>query len=128
MTTNYDIEMAPVHGPLDLIDAKAMADACEVPWWNRTLCKVSGSLVRLGVFLGEFHWHKHDVEDELFYVMEGELLLDWREGDVELTRALAPGQAMMVPKGVWHRTRAEVRTVVLMVEPDTVVPQGDEPG
>ncbi len=79
------------------------------------------SVIRVGVFEGEFHWHKHDLEDEFFYVMEGRLLIDL-EGR---TAELAPGQGMMVPRGIPHRTRAPTRTVVLMVEPATVRPTGD---
>ncbi len=78
-------------------------------------------MVRLGVFKGEFHWHKHDREDEFFYVIEGCLFLDL-EGQ---TIALGPRQGLMVPHGVLHRTRAETRTVALMIEPATVVPTGD---
>ena len=119
--TQYDIHLDIKHGPGELIDAKGLADECKVPWWNQTLCQVNDCVVRLGVFLGEFHWHKHDREDEYFQVMEGELLLDFRDRTV----ALAPGQGLLVAKGVEHRTRAKVRTVVIMVEAATVRPTGD---
>jgi len=87
----------------------------------RTLCKVNDAVARIGVFHGEFHFHKHDVEDEFFFVLEGELLLDYDDKTV----ALKPGQGIVVPHGVVHRTRAPQRTVVLMVEPATVVATGD---
>ena len=118
----YDIHMDVKYAPLEKVDAGVLADACKEPWWNQTLCRVNDSLVRLGVFLGEFHWHKHDREDELFYVLEGRLLVDI-EGRGTVT--LEPRQGVVVPRGVVHRTRAEVRTVVLMVEAATVVPTGD---
>lgn len=118
---NYDIHTDIKHGPLEVIDAGAMAAAAPTKWWNQSLCRVNESVVRLGVFEGEFHWHKHDREDEFFFVMEGRLLIDL-EGR---TAELLPGQGMMVPKGVMHRTRAPGRTVVLMVEPATVAPTGD---
>jgi mannose-6-phosphate isomerase-like protein (cupin superfamily) len=117
----YDIHTDVKYAPLDLVDAGALADACPERWWNQTLCRVNDSVVRLGVFEGEFHWHKHDREDEFFYVVEGRLLLDL-EGR---TVALEPRQGLVVPKGVLHRTRAPTRTVVLMVEAATVVPTGD---
>jgi mannose-6-phosphate isomerase-like protein (cupin superfamily) len=91
------------------------------PWVNKTLCEADDSVVRLGVRQGEFHWHKHDREDEFFYVVEGLLLLDLEGRTVELS----PRQGLVVPRGVLHRTRAQVRTVVLMVEAATVVPTGD---
>jgi mannose-6-phosphate isomerase-like protein (cupin superfamily) len=117
----YTIRTDVKFGPLTLIDAGALADACTEPWWNQTLCRVNDSAVRLGVFQGEFHWHKHDREDELFYVVEGVLLVDLRDR----TAALQPRQGILVPRGVEHRTRAQERTVVLMVEAATVVPIGD---
>ena len=117
----YDIHMDVKYAPLELVEAGKLADTCTEPWWNQTLSKVNDSLVRLGVFLGEFHWHKHDREDEFFYVVEGRLLLDL-EGR---TVTLEPRQGLMVPKGVMHRTRAPTRTVVLMIESATIQPTGD---
>ena len=117
----YDIHTDVRFGPLDKVDAGAIADACRERWWNQSLCRVNDCVARLGVFQGEFHWHKHDREDELFFVLEGELLLDL-EGR---TATLGPRQGMVVPRGTLHRTRAPSRTVVLMVEAATVVPTGD---
>ncbi len=115
----YDIR----YRPLERIEAGALADGCDVPWRNQSLATINDSVVRLGVFHGEFHWHKHDVEDELFFVLEGFLYVDI-EG--QPTVELAPRQGVVVPHGVVHRTRAPERTVVLMVEPTTVVPVGDQ--
>jgi mannose-6-phosphate isomerase-like protein (cupin superfamily) len=122
MPTAYDIHQDVKFAPLEVVEAGQLADACTVPWWNQSLCKVNDSIARIGVFHGEFHWHKHDKEDELFFVLEGTLLLDV-EG--KGTTELKPRQGMVVPKGVVHRTRAPSRTVVLMVEAATVVPTGD---
>jgi mannose-6-phosphate isomerase-like protein (cupin superfamily) len=108
-------------GPLETIDEKVIADACRFKWFNQTLCKVNDSVVRMGVFEGEYHWHKHDDDDEFFYVLEGRLLIDL-EGRVV---ALAPRQGFVIPKGVMHRTRAGERTVVLMVENAGIIPTGD---
>jgi mannose-6-phosphate isomerase-like protein (cupin superfamily) len=118
---NYDIHTDIAYGPRETIDAGKLADDCPKPWWNQTLCQVNDSVVRLGVFHGEFHWHKHDREDEFFYVVEGKLLLDFRDGTLELE----PRQGALVARGVEHRTRAPERTVVLMVEAATVTPTGD---
>jgi mannose-6-phosphate isomerase-like protein (cupin superfamily) len=130
--------------PLELVDAGKLADDCKEPWWNQSLCLVNDCVARIGVFHGEFHWHKHDREDELFFVLEGKLLLDLEEGTtlhdgparpgspdvaeparLRRTVELGPKQGMVVPRGVVHRTRAPSRTVVLMVEAATVVPTGD---
>jgi mannose-6-phosphate isomerase-like protein (cupin superfamily) len=117
----YDIHTDVKYRPLELVDAGKLADDCKEPWWNQSLCLVNDCVARIGVFHGEFHWHKHDREDELFFVLEGTLLLDLEDRTVEL----GPKQGMVVPKGVVHRTRAPSRTVVLMVEAATVVPTGD---
>jgi mannose-6-phosphate isomerase-like protein (cupin superfamily) len=117
----YDIHTDPRYGPLEVIEAGALAGACPERWWNQTLCRVNDSVVRLGVFEGEFHWHRHDREDELFFVLEGRLLLDLEDRTVPL----GPQQGILVPRTVVHRTRAPERTVVLMVEPATVTPTGD---
>jgi mannose-6-phosphate isomerase-like protein (cupin superfamily) len=78
-------------------------------------------VVRLGIIRGEYHWHKHDEEDEFFLVVEGRLLIDLEGRTVEL----GPAQGFVVPRGVVHRTRAPERTVIVMVEGAGVVPTGD---
>lgn len=118
----YDIQMKEVFGPLEKVEAGRLVDGCDEKWWNRTLCRVNDSLVRIGVFEGEFHFHKHDREDEYFQVMDGRLYIDL-EG--KPTVELGPREGFVVPRGVVHRTRAPRRTVVLMIEAATVVPTGD---
>src|ERR1700745_459001 len=80
----YETRLNILHGPLEVIDEKAISDACEYDWFNQTLCKVNDSVVRLGVVKGEYHWHKHDNDDEFFYVVDGRLLIDLENRTVEL--------------------------------------------
>jgi mannose-6-phosphate isomerase-like protein (cupin superfamily) len=117
----YDIHLDDQFGQLAHIDVAAFAAEHE-PWFNQTLTTVNDSVVRLGVLHGDFHWHKHDAEDEFFLVLEGQLLIDIEDAE---TVTLDPHQAITIPKGVVHRTRAPERTVILMVEPAGVVPTGD---
>jgi mannose-6-phosphate isomerase-like protein (cupin superfamily) len=117
----YETRLNILHQPLELIDEKAIADACEYKWFNQTLCQVNGSVVRIGVIEGEYHWHKHDEDDEFFYVVEGQLLIDLEGRTVEL----GPRQGFVVPKTVVHRTRAPHRTVILMVENAGIIPTGN---
>jgi mannose-6-phosphate isomerase-like protein (cupin superfamily) len=119
--SKYNIHLDDKYGHSRLIDVAAEAASHE-PWFNQTLTTVNEALVRLGVFKGEFHWHKHDDQDEFFMVLEGELLLDI-EGHGTVT--LAPHQGYTVPRGVIHRTRSPERSVVLMIEAAGVVPTGD---
>jgi mannose-6-phosphate isomerase-like protein (cupin superfamily) len=117
----YETRLNILYEPLELIDEKKLADACEYKWYNQTLCQVNSSVVRIGVVEGEYHWHKHEADDEFFYVVEGKLLIDLEGRTVEL----APRQGFVVPKGVMHRTRALERTVVLMFENAGVIPTGN---
>ena len=120
-TYPYETRLNVAFPALEVIDEKALADGCEYRWYNQTLCQVNGSVVRLGVVQGEYHWHKHDEDDEFFYVMEGRLAIDLEGRTVEL----GPRQGFVVPKGVVHRTRAAERTVMLMVENAGILPTGD---
>jgi mannose-6-phosphate isomerase-like protein (cupin superfamily) len=117
----YATHLDILRGPLEVVDVQALADACTDRWYNQTLCRVNDSVVRLGVIEGEYHWHKHDREDEFFYVVEGRLLIDLEDRTVEL----APWHGFVVPKGVMHRTRAPERTVIVMVENPGIVPTGN---
>jgi mannose-6-phosphate isomerase-like protein (cupin superfamily) len=117
----YETHLDVRFGPLERIDIQKLADACTHPWWNQTLTRVNDSVVRLGVVQGEYHWHKHDDEDEFFYVVEGRFFVDLEDRSVELL----PRQGFTVPRGVVHRTRAPERTLVLMVEGAGVIPTGD---
>ncbi len=117
----YKTFLNVLHGPLEKIDVQQLVDSCTDKWWNQTLCKVNDSVVRLGIVEGEYHWHSHTELDEFFYVVEGKLLIDL-EGQ---TVVLEPKQGFVVPKGVRHRTRAPLRTVMLMVEREDILPTGD---
>ena len=118
---SYAINLDTRFGPLELVDVQALVDACNEPWYNQTLCRVNDSVVRLGVVNGDFHWHKHDRDDEFFYVVDGRFVIDLEDRRVELT----PRQGFTVPKGVLHKTSAPERTVILMVENAGVRPTGD---
>ena len=117
----YAIHLDSRFNPLQLVDIQALVATCRDAWYNQTLCRVNDCVVRLGVMQGEFHWHKHDHEDEFFYVIEGRWVIDLEDRTVEL----GPRQGFTVPKGVMHRTRAPERTVILMVEGAGVMPTGD---
>jgi mannose-6-phosphate isomerase-like protein (cupin superfamily) len=106
---------------LATVDVPGLVAACEHPWYNQTLCKVNDSVVRLGVLQGEYHWHKHDNDDEFFFVLDGHFIIDLEDRSIDLQ----PREGFVVPKGVVHRTRAPERAVILMVETASIVPTGD---
>ena len=117
----YETRLNILYPTMEVIDEKALADACEYRWFNQTLCKVNDSVVRMAVIEGEYHWHKHVEDDEFFYVLEGQLVIDLEDRTVEL----APRQGFVVPRGMVHRTRAPQRTVILMVENAGIIPTGN---
>ncbi len=118
----YVNHMNILHVPLQLIDVQNLVNKCTDKWYNQTLCQVNDSVVRLGVLEGEYHWHKHEREDEFFFTLEGQLIIDIEgEDSIELD----PNQGYVVPKGVVHKTRAPSKTVVLMIETAGIVPTGD---
>jgi mannose-6-phosphate isomerase-like protein (cupin superfamily) len=117
----YETRLNILYPPLQIIDVKALADTCQFKWFNQTLCKVNESVVRVGIIEGEYHWHKHDEDDEFFYVVEGKLLIDLEDRTVELS----PSKGFVVPRGIVHRTRAPQRTVILMVENAGIIPTGN---
>lgn len=120
-SSQYSIHLEPMYDFLELVDVPAVIAACEDEWYNQTLCRINEAVVRLGVLHGEFHWHKHDEEDEFFFVLDGQLLIDLEDHTVTLGRH----QGYAVPCGVVHRTRAPEKVAVLMVEKGSVRPTGD---
>lgn len=116
----YETRLNILHGPLEVIDIN-VPGAKNYKWFNQTLCKVNDSVVRVGIIEGEYHWHKHDNDDEFFLTVEGRLLIDLEDKTVELN----PGQGFVIPRGIVHRTRATKRTVILMVENAGIVPTGN---
>ena len=117
----YSIDLEVKFKPLEIIDIPKLIEQSTKKWQNMSLCIVNNSVVRLAVIEGEFHWHKHDKEDEFFFVIDGLLLIDLEDKLIELK----PKQGFTVPKGTLHRTRAPTRTSVLVIEEITVKPTGD---
>ena len=117
----YETFLNVLFEPLQLVDVASLASKRSVGWYNQTLCRVNDSVVRLGVMQGEYHWHKHDNDDEFFFVLSGRFVIDLEDRSVEL----GPQQGFVVPKGITHRTRAPERAVILMVETAAITPTGD---
>ena len=120
---NYRINYEPLFGPLQLIDVGEAIKRADHPWYNQTLIEVGGVLLRMGVFAGgEYHWHKHQEQDEFFYVIGGRLRIELEDGG---QAELAPGMAFSVPRGMQHRPVALEPTQVLMIEQAGVAVTGD---
>ena len=120
-TEVYNINLETKFKHLELIDVPSVVAACKEKWQNYTLTEVNDSVVRIGIVEGEFHWHKHDNDDEFFFVLEGQLLIDLEDRTIVLN----PNQGTTITKGVMHRPRAPKKTVMLMVETKAIAPTGD---
>jgi mannose-6-phosphate isomerase-like protein (cupin superfamily) len=118
---NYVTKLDVKFDHLEKMDVNQMVAECKDKWFNQTLTKVNDSVVRIGIVEGEYHWHKHDNDDEFFFVLEGQLLIDLEDRTIELN----PNQGVTITKGVMHRPRATKKTVMLMVETSEIQPTGD---
>ena len=118
---NYVTKLEVQFDHLQKIDVNQIVSETTDKWFNETLTKVNDSVVRLGIVEGEYHWHKHDNDDEFFFVLDGKLLIDLEDQTIELF----PNQGFTISKGIVHRTRAPKKTVMLMVETSTIQPTGD---
>lgn len=118
---NYVTKLGVRFGHLEKIDIPALVNECRDKWYNESLTKVNNSVVRIGIVEGEYHWHKHEHDDEFFFVLEGRLFVDIEDKTTELL----PHQGITVTKGLMHRTRAPQRTVMLMIETSSIQPEGD---
>ena len=118
---NYVTKLDVRFKHLERMDIPQMVAENPHKWYNETLTKVNDSVVRLGIVEGEYHWHKHENDDEFFFVLEGQLLIDMEDRTIELN----PGQGVTITKGLMHRPRAPKKTVMLMVETSTIQPTGD---
>jgi mannose-6-phosphate isomerase-like protein (cupin superfamily) len=118
---NYNISTDIKYNHLEVIDIPSIVSAAKEKWSNQTLTKVNDSVVRIGIIEGEFHWHKHDNDDEFFFVLEGKLYIDLEGKTLEL----GPNQGVTIPKGVMHCPRALQRVVMLMMETANIKPTGD---
>ena len=117
----YNINLDVKYNHLELIDVPEIVRECNEKWFNWTLTQVNDSVVRIGIVEGEFHWHKHDNDDEFFFVLDGKLFIDIENRTIELN----PNQGATISKGIMHRPRATQKTIMLMVENKEIIPTGD---
>ncbi len=117
---NYNQQMDIKYGHQELIDVPQIVKECKEKWFNQTLTKINDSVARLGIVEGDYHWHKHENDDEFFFVLSGKLFIDLEDKTIELN----PNQGVTISKNVMHRPRAPQKTVMLMVETASIDPIG----
>ena len=119
---SYNQQMNIKYGHQELIDVPEIVKECKEKWFNQTLTKINDSVARIGIVEGEYHWHKHDKDDEFFFVLSGKLYIDLEDKTIELN----PNQGVTISKNVMHRPRAPQKTVMLMVETASIDPIGND--
>jgi mannose-6-phosphate isomerase-like protein (cupin superfamily) len=124
----YATHLDVLYRALEKVAVDPLVAAVQDAWYNQTLVRVNESVVRLGVMQGEYHWHEHPVDDEFFFVLEGQFVIDLEPAADGVTPGriieLRSREGFVVPRGVRHRTRAPQRSVILMVETAGIVPTG----
>lgn len=106
--------------PPPVVNLASAFDRIDVPWSPRLAAELNGQHVRLARLRGEFIWHSHEHEDELFLVVSGSLRIEFRDGEVQLRE----GEMLVVPRGVEHRPVADDEACVLLFEPASTVNTG----
>lgn len=119
---DYKMQMDIKYNYLEKINVSEIVKSCTDKWFNQSLCNVNSSVFRLGIFEGEFHMHKHDHDDELFFVIDGSIVLETEKGNFELGRF----EGVCVPKGIMHRPIAKNKAIVLMIENIGIDPIGND--
>ena len=101
---------------MDKVNLAAKLASFSEPWQPRIIADLNGQQVKVAKLLGEFVWHHHEHEDELFLVLEGTLTMQFRDHEVQL----AAGEMIVVPRGTEHRPVADrVAHAILLERPET---------
>jgi mannose-6-phosphate isomerase-like protein (cupin superfamily) len=93
-------------------------------WSPKVAAELNDSYIKLAKFKGEFVWHHHENEDELFFVMKGQLLIKLRDGEVRI----GPGEFVVIPRGIDHLPVAEDEVHVILIEPKATSNTGNVVG
>ena len=106
---------------MDVINVMEKFDLFQDQWSPKVIADLNGQQVKLAKIQGEFVWHDHAEEDELFYVIKGELRMLFRDGE----KLIKAGEIIVVPKGVEHKPIAEEEVWVMLFEPAATKHTGD---
>lgn len=118
---DYNQQMAIKYDYLEKITINDIVEENMDTWFNQSLCEVNSSVLRLGIFEGAYHMHKHDSDDEVFFVLEGSMILETENENFELQKY----EGCCVPKGTKHRPVVpNGKAIVLMIENKGIDPIG----
>ena len=106
---------------IEKVNLAAKFASFDEPWQPKVVAELNDAHVRIAKIEGEFVWHHHDDEDELFLVVAGRMRMQFRDGDV----VVEPGELIVVPRGVEHCPIGEDGCQIVMVEPKTTLNTGN---
>jgi mannose-6-phosphate isomerase-like protein (cupin superfamily) len=106
---------------IEKVSLAAKLATFDEPWQPKIVAELNDSYVKVVKFEGEFVWHRHDDEDELFLVVEGRMRMRFRDGDVIVDE----GELIVVPRGIEHCPVAEGDCHVVLIEPKTTLNTGN---
>ena len=109
---------------MDVVNLKQKAAQFSDHWHPRIVGELNGQHVKLAKIEGEFIWHAHEAEDEMFLVLSGSMTMCLEDGD----KTLQEGEMIVIPKGVRHKPVAEKECTIMLFEPKSVVNTGDQGG
>ena len=111
---------------MDKVNVTAEFGHVDKLWTQRTLADLNGQQVKIAKLKGEFQWHKHDAEDEMFWVVKGSLVIRLREKDQNVRDIeLSENEFFVIPRGVEHMPVANEECWVMLFEPAETVREGD---
>lgn len=106
---------------MESINVEKKLDLIKDLWNPKVIAELNGQQVKIAKVKGDFVWHDHKDEDELFYVLKGKLIMEFRDKKVPVNE----GEMIVVPKGVEHRPIAEEEVCIMLFEPDNIKHTGD---
>lgn len=106
---------------IEKINLADKLDLFQDHWNPRVIGELNGQFVKLAKFTGNFVWHKHDNEDELFYVIEGSFEMELRDRSVELHE----GELIIIPRGIEHRPKTTKEVKIMLFEPVSTLNTGN---
>ena len=98
-----------------------ISDEIHEPWSPKNIETVNNAVIRIAQFDGQYHWHKHDHQDEIFIVFKGTITIQTKDGDIFLNE----NEGVKIPQGLEHCPSSNEPSIVLMFEPVQLISEGD---
>ena len=107
---------------IEIINIQKFKREIKKPWKPIDVLELNNQILRIALFVGEYHWHFHENEDELFLVDEGEITIEIKN---QPSIHVKKGEMVVIPKGIHHKPRSNQKSFVILFEPKTINSKGD---